>query len=148
MWQDPFTLTIALSREGGAKGQLYLDDGETFGYEQGEYIWRSFDFVSNTKGGVLRSTNRASAQSEATAAVTPYTDDNAWAKAIAHVQVERLVVLGMKKQPKAVTVAGQSVEWTWEAGTASNGKKQGAASKLIVKSPGLSVVGGWEVKFE
>jgi len=147
MWQDPFTLVIALSKEGTANGQLYLDDGETFGFEKGEYVWRSFDFTSSSKGGMLRSSDRASATSEANGAVTPYSDENAWAKAIAHVKVERLVVLGMKTKPKSVTVAGQSVEWSWEAGMASNGKKEGGASKLIVKSPGLSIAGGWEVKF-
>ena len=148
MWQDPFTLVVALSKEGTAHGQLYLDDGETFGFEKGEYIWRSFHFTFSSTGSILRSTDRASAQSEANGAVTPYSDDNAWAKAIAHVKVERLIILGMQKQPKAVTVAGQAVEYSWEAGVASNGKKAGGASKLVVKSPGLSVVGGWEVRFD
>jgi alpha 1,3-glucosidase len=117
MWQDPFTLVIALSKEGEASGQLYLDDGAGYGYEKGEFVWRDLSF----KDGVLRSTNRASGQSESNLVdgVTPYDEGNLWANAIAHVRVERIVILGMKKQTRSVTIAGESVEWSWEGGADS-----------------------------
>jgi alpha 1,3-glucosidase len=146
MWQDPFTLIIALSKEGQAKGQLYLDDGIGYGYQSGEYIWRDFTFSEN----VLRSTNKASEQSEAnlSSAITPYdAEGNIWAKAIAHVGIERIVILGMKSSPKSVKVAGEDVEWTWEAGADAKGKKEDTASRLTVKNPRVGVVGGWEMVF-
>lgn len=146
MWQDPFTLTIALSKEGTASGQLYLDDGETFGHEKGEYIWRAFDFAPAGKGGVLSSTNKAAGQSESSTAVTPYDESNVWAKAIAHVRVERIIVLGLKAKPSRVSVAGQDVQSTWAEGAASNGKKGGASSELVIKNPGVGVVDGWQVE--
>ena len=146
MWQDPFTLTIALSKEGTASGQLYLDDGVSYGYTNGEYIWRQFDFTPSASGFSLTSTDRATRQSEAGLgnAVTPYDESNIWAKSIAHVKIERIVVLGLKAQAK-VTVAGVEVQSTWTPGTVSSSKKAGRASELVIKSPGVGVVGGWEV---
>jgi len=152
MWQDPFTLIVALSKDNTASGQLYLDDGETFGYQSGEYVWRSFDFAPAKAGhgGVLRSSDRAAGQSaaEGRTDVTPYDAENVWAKSIGHVKVERIVVLGLKGKPSKVTVKGQEVEWTWEDGKAASGKKAGQSSRLTVKSPGVGVVGAWEVKIE
>lgn len=146
MWQDPFTLVVALSKEGTAKGQLYLDDGETFGHEKGEYIWRSFDLTPSGKGSVLQSSDRASAQSASSTAVTPYNESNVWAKAIAHVKIERIVLLGLKGKPTEVSVAGQAVEWTWTDGVASTAKKGGKSSELVIKNPGLGVVEAWQVE--
>ena len=154
MWQDPFTLIVALSKENTASGQLYLDDGETFGYEAGQYVWRSFDFVPTKgkagHGGVLRSSDRAAEQSAATSTtdVTPYDVGNAWAQSVGHVQVERIVVLGLKAKPARVTVKGQELEWTWEDGKAATAKKEGGSSRLSVKSPGVGVVEAWEVEIE
>ena len=146
MRQDPFTLVVALNKEGKAKGQLYLDDGDSYGYEKGEYMWRKFDWRSDGNGGSLVSTDRAARRSSAASDVTPYDDSNIWAKSIAHIRVERVVVLGLKAEPSEVTVAGQKLEWTWKAGQASTGKKQGdATSELVIKNPGVGVVGGWEI---
>ncbi|CAB65603.1 glucosidase II alpha subunit Gls2 [Schizosaccharomyces pombe] len=42
---DPFTLTIAVSKIGkNASGFLYLDDGVTFNYKKGEYLIRHFSY--------------------------------------------------------------------------------------------------------
>src|SRR3954453_8534082 len=42
MRHDPFTLRIALDKNGKARGELYLDDGETFAHWDGEIVWREF----------------------------------------------------------------------------------------------------------
>lgn len=36
--QDPFTLIVALSVNGTASGNLYLDDGESYEYRKGKYV--------------------------------------------------------------------------------------------------------------
>lgn len=142
MWQDPFTLIIALSKEGTASGELYLDDGEGYDYQKGDYILRQFDF----SGHSLRSTLRTS-QPVAETAVTNYDPTgNAWAQAIAHVKVERIIVLGLKAAPKSVRVGGKlDVDFTFEKGVSSASKKGGMGSRLIIKNPGVSVVEDWEI---
>ena len=47
MVKDPFTLTVALNRKGEALGTLYLDDGSTFNYRNGDYVYRQFSFSNN-----------------------------------------------------------------------------------------------------
>ena len=150
MWQDPFTLTVALSKTGTATGQLYLDDGVSFAHEKGEYVWRQFDFVPEGKGSVLRSSNRASGQSAPASStdITPYDEDNAWAKNIAHVRVERIIVLGLQSAPSSVSVAGQPVQFDFSAGASANGRKGGESSRLVIKNPGVGVVEAWEIVIE
>jgi alpha 1,3-glucosidase len=146
MWQDPFTLIISLSKEGTASGKLYLDDGEGYGYEKGEYVLRHFNYSGKT----LRSTSKpASASVGSGHGIEAYNPTgNAWAQAIAHVKVERIVVLGMKAEPKSVTVGGKvAVEYTFEKGLSSDSKKAGNGSRLVIKNPGVSVVEDWEILF-
>lgn len=144
MWQDPFTLIVAVGKDGSARGQLYLDDGVGYSYEQGDYVWRQFDFTPSKTGGVLKSSNKAEAQSQTD--IAQYDPEgNAWAQAIAHVRVERILVIGLKTRPTSVTVGGEAVEWAFEAGVAAGAKKEGKASELVIKHPGVGVTHSWEV---
>lgn len=45
MARDPYTLVVALDSNGQAKGHLYIDDGESFRYERGEYVDIEFEFT-------------------------------------------------------------------------------------------------------
>uniref|UniRef100_A0A8B9QZH5 Neutral alpha-glucosidase AB n=1 Tax=Anas platyrhynchos TaxID=8839 RepID=A0A8B9QZH5_ANAPL len=46
---DPFTLYVALSPQGTAEGDLFLDDGESFDYATAaRYLHRRFTFAGNT----------------------------------------------------------------------------------------------------
>lgn len=130
MWEDPFTLTVALGKDGSAKGQLYLDDGETYAFEKGEHVHRAFSFTSSAKGGSLHCS-----------AFSKYDSENHYAKKIAHVGVERIIILGANK-PSLVTVAGKSVDFDYSA----PGKGQDAApGRIIIKNPGVMVVNDWEI---
>ncbi|EDO17561.1 hypothetical protein Kpol_534p42 [Vanderwaltozyma polyspora DSM 70294] len=53
MRHDPYTLVIAPDVYGNAFGDLYIDDGETFEFEKGEYLETNF---SLNDGKVLKST--------------------------------------------------------------------------------------------
>merc|ERR1719198_1007624 len=44
MDRDPFTLVVAVDAAGEATGELYLDDGETYGFRTGSYLHRQFKF--------------------------------------------------------------------------------------------------------
>ncbi|KAK6462915.1 glucosidase II [Scheffersomyces coipomensis] len=49
MFKDPYTLIIALNKDGEANGSLYVDDGESFDYEKHEeYAYIKFNY-SNGK---------------------------------------------------------------------------------------------------
>lgn len=152
MWQDPFTLVVALSRDGTAKGQLYLDDGETFGYNKGEYIWREFEYTSSGKGGkgILRSSSKSEGKSggEGRKDVTPWDEGNAWAKAMAHVKIEKIVLVGVGAKVASVKVSGEEVQWGYESGKGVDAWLEGKAGEVVVKNPGVGVLGDWEVVFE
>lgn len=157
MWQDPYTLVVALSKECTAKGELYSDDGDSFAFQQGDFVWRGFEFNSITAGrAVLRSVDLASGRPDDIAglmtssgnAVTTYSSANGWAERIAHVRVERVVILGLKAKPKRVSVGDQAVEFEWQKGTDATGRREGRASELTLKNPPVKIVSDWEIRFE
>ncbi|CAG8644407.1 22835_t:CDS:2 [Dentiscutata erythropus] len=80
MHLDPFTLVIALNENGEATGSLYLDDGETYNYEKGYFVYRQFKF----SGGKLASTSLSLLDN----------DKNIHAHSINSVQVEQIIILG------------------------------------------------------
>ncbi|KAL8871467.1 MAG: hypothetical protein Q9174_002710, partial [Haloplaca sp. 1 TL-2023] len=45
---DPYTLVIALDHNGHAEGELYIDDGESFEFQQGVYIHRKFSIAPSS----------------------------------------------------------------------------------------------------
>ncbi|KAF9576907.1 hypothetical protein EC968_000032 [Mortierella alpina] len=96
MENDPFTLVIALDSKGEAKGRIYLDDGETFNYEQGDYILREFS-VAN---GVLRSRDlRTAGTGKASEFV----------QRVGALRIERLVILGATKPLKSAECGASPV---------------------------------------
>ena len=42
MRYDPYTLLVTLTSEGTANGNLYIDDGESYDYQEGAFIHRNF----------------------------------------------------------------------------------------------------------
>ena len=148
MKYDPFTLRVALSNEGGARGELYLDDGETYSHQQGNFVWREFVADGNKKAVKISSRNLA-AQKPAEAvdhvALAKYDSSNEFAKRIVDVRVEKIVVLGLAAKPSKVTAAGEEVQWTFTPGVAASDKKEGTASVLVIKDPKLPITGDWEI---
>ncbi|GHJ85091.1 hypothetical protein NliqN6_1493 [Naganishia liquefaciens] len=143
MWRDPFTLVVALRRQGDAQGELYLDDGESFAYANGDYVWRGFRAVSERGQTVVSSFDKAS--SENGSALTRL---GSWASQIADVHVEKLVILGLETKPTSVTVEGEAgdLAWVWEDGCAATDKAEGTASRLTIKAPGVRVLREWSIR--
>lgn len=133
MWQDPFTLTVALGKDGSATGQLYLDDGETLAHTQGEFIHRRFSYTPTGKNGAGKLSS---------AAHVVYDGANAWAQKIAHVKVERIVILGHEAAPSSVTVAGEAVQFEY---TKPVKGREPVPGKVVIKNPGIKVGADWEV---
>ena len=44
MADDPYTLNVALDASSSAKGTLYIDDGESYDYRSGKFIYLEFVF--------------------------------------------------------------------------------------------------------
>jgi len=148
MKNDPFTLRVALSKSGSAKGELYLDDGVTYDHQKGAFVWR--EFVASRTGRKVRisSTNLGSTKpSEAVDAVdlVSYNPGNNYARTINNVRVEKMVVVGLGYKPTSVKVEGKDVplKWEWMPGVSADGKKEGTASVLKIKDPKLLVTEDW-----
>lgn len=54
MTYDPYTLVVAPGIEGQATGWLYVDDGETFAYENGAYLEVEFSLHNNILTSVVK----------------------------------------------------------------------------------------------
>ncbi|KAF4632530.1 hypothetical protein G7Y89_g5593 [Cudoniella acicularis] len=127
---DPYTLVIALNKEGSAKGELYVDDGETFDYQSGAYIHRSFEF----KDGVLASMDIGKKGK--------LTDK--YLKTMKGVRVERIIIVGAPKEweGKKSVKTGKG-----EAGLEFHGEEGGKASWAVVRNPGVAIGENWKIEF-
>ncbi|CAG8548749.1 3175_t:CDS:10 [Ambispora leptoticha] len=85
---DPLTLLVGIDQNGEAKGSLYMDDGETYNYQNGDYIHRNLTYSSYSK---LISTS------------FPISGDNTnFVKSIKDVRVERVIIIGLSKKPTKI----------------------------------------------
>lgn len=152
MKKDPFTLRVALSKAGDARGELYLDDGVTYDHLKGDYVWRSFEATKAGKKGVrLTSKDLGAAKPDQAVdgvALTTYNPKNNFVTSIDSVRVEKIVVVGLSAKPSSVKVdGGSALVWEWIAGVAASDKKEGAASilSIIVKDPKVSITKDWAI---
>lgn len=84
MANDPFTLVIALDKNDSARGELYFDDSISYGYKKNnEFVHREFNY-QNSK----LTSKKANADSKFTT--------KAW--------IERIIIYGVKTEPKTVTI--------------------------------------------
>ena len=148
MKKDPFTLRIALSNNGSARGELYLDDGETYSHRDGKFVWREFvaEKPAKKSKGVRISNRDLAAQKPAEAvdqvALATYDSGNDFAKNVADVRVEKVVVLGHAAKALSVTAGGNRHQWTFTPGVAASDKQEGPASVLVNEDPKLS---DWDI---
>lgn len=146
---DPFTLRVALSKAGTARGELYMDDGITYSHQQGQLIWR--EFVAETKKKITRISSNDLASARPAFAVdgmvlTTYNPNNAFAKEIEEVRVEWVVVLGLSAKPTSVKIEnGAELKWEYESGVAASDKKEGTASVLTIKDPKVPITADWTI---
>lgn len=152
MKHDPFTLRVALSKAGSARGELYLDDGETYSHQEGQFIWREFiaeKQAKKTKNLKLSSKDLGSEKpGEAVdgVALTNFNPTNEFAKSIAEVRIEKIVVVGLAGKPSSVkVVGGRELIWEYAPGIAAGEKKEGVASILMIKDPKVLVVKDWSI---
>lgn len=142
-WKDPITLVAALDITGtSAAGSIYLDDGESYSNEKGEFVSRTFTLASSSEGSKnLVLSSRSSHPTVVSTGLDAYhPTENAWAKKIADVAVGEVIVLGLSTRPSCVRMVGREVgfNFEWIEGVAATaGRRRGGAGKraseLIVK---------------
>ena len=148
MKRDPFTLKVALSQSGDANGELYLDDGESYGHREGNFVWREFVAESTKKAVTISSKDLASKNPHRAVdgvELVTYNGGNAFANALDGVRVERIVVLGLKNRPSKVTLNNADLHFAFDGGVAAVGEKEGVASKLTIKDPGAFITSDWVI---
>ncbi len=149
MKHDPFTLRIALNKAGNARGELYLDDGVSYAHTEGQFIWREFKAEKQGKTVRISSTDLGSvkpAEAVDGVALATYDSNNAFAKSMDSVRVEKLVVLGLDRKPSKVQRAdGSALDWSFTAGTAASEGKEGTASILVIKNPVAHIADDWAI---
>ena len=139
---DPYTLVVTLGSNGEAEGSLYVDDGESYEYEDGAYIHRHFSFSS----GTLKSSD-LSADTDAS---KPTKKRKEYLKAMTAVRVEKVVIVGAPKEWKGRSEVkieeegaklARTAEMTWFEG------EGGATSWAVVRDPGMEIGKGWTIEF-
>ncbi|KNZ75758.1 Glucosidase 2 subunit alpha [Termitomyces sp. J132] len=155
MNRDPFTLRVALSKTGAARGELYLDDGVTYAHQEGNFVWR--EFVAEKapkKSRAIRLTSKdlgATRPNDAVDGVVlrTFNPTNEYAKSIADVRVEKVVVVGLNEKPKRVKIEnGAELVWDYTPGVTAADKKEGVASVLSIKDPRVLITQDWAIVIE
>ena len=139
MRYDPYTLLITLSPNGTAEGDLYVDDGESYDYQEGAFIHRKFSFAQNTLTSSEIETDTQSNKGK---------KRRNYLKTMDRVRVEKIIIVGAPKEWAKKTQVnveddgeGRSVEMAFTKG---DGK---SASWAVVRDPGIGVGRGWSVEF-
>jgi alpha 1,3-glucosidase len=141
MWRDPITLVIALDSNGEAQGTLYTDDGETYDFEKGDYLWRSFEFKPTSKGKTATYALHSSDISGR--------PDNDWTRKSQPIVIRTIVVLGLPSEPKCIRDAASEIglPFAWAAATTSTFKTTTHSSNLTIEDAELPLTKDWTLTF-
>lgn len=137
---DPFTLLIVVGSNGKAEGTLYLDDGESFEYEEGAFIHRKFILESSSSSFTLASFPISSTSSKLSIA---------YHKKMENVRVEKIIFVNApraweKKTQVSIKEDGKAdrvVRFRYEVGSGRS------AAWAVVRDPAVGVGRGWEIGF-
>lgn len=114
---DPITLDVFLDDDDTASGKIYLDDGQTFNYRNGEYLSGSFNYQKKTLQYKAEHNQF---------------DSQAW--------LERIKVFNYPAKPSKVSAVKGEVEhkltFSYETAT----------KVLVVRKPALSFKEDWEIR--
>ena len=135
---DPFTLVVVLGNDGNAEGTLYIDDGESFDYQEGAYIHRQFAFDSAAQ--TLVSTDLGTVGKKT----------KEYLKTMAKVRIEKVVIVGAPSSWEAKTeilVVDDGAKEPRKAGLSWHGARDGRAAWAVVRDPSVAVAAGWKLKF-
>ncbi|KAK0728360.1 glycoside hydrolase family 31 protein [Lasiosphaeria miniovina] len=136
-WDD-YTLVVTIGRDGGksAEGDLYVDDGESYDFEKGQYIHRKF--VLNGEATTISSTD---AESRDPSSVK----EGDWMKKMHDVKVDRIVIVGAPASWAKKQATVESEGKSWPASLDYSAAAHGRASFATVKKVGARIGADWKV---
>lgn len=120
MAHDPYTLTVALNNSGKASGNLYIDDGETFNYEQGEYANVYFTATNNSIKGEIRG-------------------HDGFIKSLDDIFIEKIVVLSVKEL-SSIRIQQSGSQW--------ENNCRSIDGNLIIENPKLKLSSEWTIEID
>jgi len=126
MSSDPYTLYMALDSAERASGDLYMDDGHSFDYETKKHYGLAH-FSVDWKAAASNIRNEVSTESD-----WAVNDDDLQSRHM----VERIVVMGVKEEPKSLTLQSDPLDFDYESET----------NILIIRKPLVSALSNWEIK--
>jgi alpha 1,3-glucosidase len=126
MVNDPYTLTVALDKKGGAEGELYLDDGDSYNHKVGLYAVRRFSWSKSSDG------------KSSTLTLIPEGDG----RLVSHVEIERVVVFGVDSKPTEVSVSVNGVTTSLEI------NYDAQTRRLIIRDPNVRVLDSWTISLK
>ncbi|XP_042493218.1 probable glucan 1,3-alpha-glucosidase [Macadamia integrifolia] len=128
MVNDPYTLVIALNDSLAAEGELYVDDGKSFLFEQGAYIHRRFFFSD----GKLSSFNMA----PPTSGKVLFTSECV---------IERIIILGLSSRAKNALIEPANYRADIESGPLSL-RWKGSPAVFTIRKPNVRIADDWIIK--
>jgi len=137
MRYDPYTLIITLGPQGTAEGELYIDDGESYEYQDGAYIHRRFVF----------SAGRLTSEDLADKSVKEK-KRREFLKTMSSVRVEKIIIIDAPAAWEGKSTVGVSELETDREVEMAFFKGDGTrANWAVVRNPGVGVGRGWRVSF-
>ncbi|VVT55417.1 uncharacterized protein SAPINGB_P004586 [Magnusiomyces paraingens] len=132
MKYDPYTLVIALDKNGQAKGEMFIDDGESYNYEKGEYLRPEFELDIET--GILSGTN------EDETVLTPY---------LKSLWVEKIIIIGANaNQIKEGTAEVVEQDEAGEEVKRSVQVKRLSQNSAVIVGPRVKLANDWSIEFK
>jgi mannosyl-oligosaccharide alpha-1,3-glucosidase len=129
---DPYTLVVVLSKTGEAEGSLYVDDGETFDYEQGAYIQRHFKLAGSTLSSVDAGTKGSKT--------------SAYLKTMKDVKVEKVIIVNAPSSWQGqTTVSVQEGSTKTSAELAYHPPDGKRAAWATIRNPGVGIGVDWTI---
>jgi mannosyl-oligosaccharide alpha-1,3-glucosidase len=119
---------IALNSSKAAEGELYVDDGKSYDYQQGAFIHRRFVFADNK----LTSFN-----------IEP--DNLANKKFTTECVVERIIILGLSAGTKKAIIEPGNLEVEIESGPISLRSGSSLVAPTI-RRPNVRITDDWTIK--
>lgn len=132
---DPYTLVVVPGKDAQAEGSLYIDDGETFDYQLGGYIYRRFSFRGSTLS------------SEDIGVKGPKTAE--YLKSMESVRVEKVVVIDPPKEwqdKSRATVVQDGEKAAHSASLEYVAQQSGKAPFAVLKNPNVGIGKTWRIE--